>query len=379
MMLAGRRYLHWVLVWSILVGLAFLIVGHQGALAQSAPPTGGTTQTFSPWASITPDQRQSAGQPGRTQPLVVLGDDPTFKVGEYMVYTAISDPNGMQIATWETHGPITLRSGERWKVTFYQNPFPNEIIMAREPVDLMQYQVPRPGRAMIYANNSDRAHWRSICVLPIGAGMTVGSHCFRGTDNIIYAPKAAGACDSIPGLWSWFVNGDVTFAAGGTLVQGPRTGRWTCNSATRQVTIVWSHGYTDELLLSPDGSRLTGRNNQQSSVAGQRKAGAPAVTAGGQTGAVSGNGNVNGAGSCDSIPGLWSWFTNGDVTFAAGGTLVQGPRTGRWTCNSASRQVTIVWSHGYTDELLLSPDGTRLTGRNNQQGSVAGQRKSGGG
>jgi hypothetical protein len=367
----------------MLAGLVLQFAGHQAALAQGAPPAGGAVQTFSRWASITPDQRQSAGQPGRTQPLVVIGDDPTFRVGQYMVYTAISDPNGMKVATWETHGPITLRSGERWKVTFYQNPYPNEIILAREPVDLMQYQVPRPGRAMIYASNTDRAHWRSICVLPVGAGMTVRSHCFGGTANVIYAPNAAGSnaggtCDSIPGLWSWFVNGDVTFAAGGTLVQGPRTGRWTCDSASRQVTIVWSHGYTDQLLLSPDGARLTGRNNQQSSVAGQRKAGAGAATGGTGSGPVSGNSNGNAAGTCGSIPGLWSWFVNGDVTFAAGGTLVQGPRTGRWTCNSANREVTIVWSHGYTDQLVLSPDGARLTGRNNQQSSVAGQRKAGG-
>jgi len=353
--------------------LALLALPHVGTLAASAQPAAAGSQTFSRWQSITPESGQSAGQPGRTQALVVLGDDPTFKAGQYMVYTAISDPNGMRISSWEPHGPITLDSGDKWKVTFVPNPYPHEILWAKNSVDLMQYQVPRPGRAMIYATNNDRAHWRSICVLPASAGMTVRSHCFGGTNNVIYAPNAARSCESIPGLWSWFVNGDVTFSAGGTLVQGPRTGRWTCNSANRQVTIVWSHGYTDDLVLSPDGMRLTGRNNQQGSVAGQRKTG---VDPGSVRAPVSGNERA--AGSCESIPGLWSWFVNGDVTFSAGGTLVQGPRTGRWTCNSANREVTIVWSHGYTDQLVLSSDGTRLTGRNNQQSSVAGQRKSGG-
>lgn len=82
------------------------------------------------------------------------------------------------------------------------------------------------------------------------------------------AVTAGNPCDMIPGLWSWFVNGDVTFRAGGTLVQGPRTGRWTC--AGTDVSIVWSHGFTDDLTISADGQEMSGRNQVGMGVAGQR-------------------------------------------------------------------------------------------------------------
>jgi hypothetical protein len=75
-------------------------------------------------------------------------------------------------------------------------------------------------------------------------------------------------CDSIPGVWSWFVNGDVTFSGDGTLVQGPLTGNWMCSEA--EVTITWSHGFIDELTISADGLRMTGRNQNQTEVSGQR-------------------------------------------------------------------------------------------------------------
>ena len=42
---------------------------------------------------------------------------------------------------------------------------------------------------MIYARNTDRRHWRAICVLPAGSGMTVLEHCFGGTNKIIYIPS----------------------------------------------------------------------------------------------------------------------------------------------------------------------------------------------
>lgn len=78
---------------------------------------------------------------------------------------------------------------------------------------------------------------------------------------------------------------------------------------------------------------------------------------------------------CSKIPGTWSWFVNGDVTFREDGTLVQGPLTGRWTCSNQDRRVSIVWSHGFTDSMVLSEDGTSLTGKNNTGNTVTGRRK----
>jgi hypothetical protein len=80
----------------------------------------------------------------------------------------------------------------------------------------------------------------------------------------------AAACESIPGLWAWFVNGDATIQRGGTVTQGNLTGRWTCNESG-DITIVWSHGYTDRLALSADGQRLTGTNNRNEAVTAERK------------------------------------------------------------------------------------------------------------
>jgi hypothetical protein len=78
-------------------------------------------------------------------------------------------------------------------------------------------------------------------------------------------------CERIAGVWAWFVNGDVTFRDDGTLVQGSLTGRWTCADSDGEVTIEWSHGYTDRVKLSDDGKRLTGTNNQGATISGVRK------------------------------------------------------------------------------------------------------------
>ena len=60
---------------------------------------------------------------------------------------------------------------------------------------------------------------------------------------------AADPCANIPGLWPWFVNGDVTFNSNGTLVQGALTGKWVCTDG--HVIIHWSHNYVDNLFAIP--------------------------------------------------------------------------------------------------------------------------------
>ena len=67
---------------------------------------------------------------------------------------------------------------------------------------------------------------------------------------------APTGCNAIPGVWAWFVNGDVTFTGDGRFSQGPRSGTWTCSG--RNVRLVWSHGFIDDVVLSPDGRRLSG-------------------------------------------------------------------------------------------------------------------------
>jgi hypothetical protein len=80
------------------------------------------------------------------------------------------------------------------------------------------------------------------------------------------------------------------------------------------------------------------------------------------------------ASSCARLVGVWSWYTGGDVTFKSGGTFVQPEKslTGTWTCKND--YVVMLWSHGYTDRVTLSRDGTHLEGTNGFN-AVSGDRK----
>jgi len=71
-------------------------------------------------------------------------------------------------------------------------------------------------------------------------------------------------------------------------------------------------------------------------------------------------GRSSGGSGCSAIPGVWSWFVNGDVTFSPDGTQQQGAYSGTWNCSGS--QVHLSWNHGYEDEMTLSADGTQLSG-----------------
>ena len=87
------------------------------------------------------------------------------------------------------------------------------------------------------------------------------------------APQAGrrGSCAKLPGVWEWFMNGDVRIKPDGTASQ-PSTafaGTWTCSNG--QVVIRWNQfGLTDTLKLSSDGNHLTGSNGI-SAVWGNRR------------------------------------------------------------------------------------------------------------
>ena len=65
---------------------------------------------------------------------------------------------------------------------------------------------------------------------------------------------------------------------------------------------------------------------------------------------------------CSRMPGSWSWFNGVTVVIRPDGTASDGPHTAKWSC--ASGAVVMRWSHGYTDRLSLSQDGTHLQGTN---------------
>ncbi len=79
---------------------------------------------------------------------------------------------------------------------------------------------------------------------------------------------AASRCGRAAGTWAWFNGRTVTIGAGGTASSGSLTASWSCIGG--QLVIMWSHGYTDRLTLSPDGNRLSGTNGIIA-VSGKRK------------------------------------------------------------------------------------------------------------
>jgi uncharacterized caspase-like protein len=76
-------------------------------------------------------------------------------------------------------------------------------------------------------------------------------------------------CRKVAGVWSWFIGGDAIFKEGGTVSNSFVTGTWTCRD--QNVVIEWSHGFTDRLIISADGTRMNGRNQVGSAVSGTRK------------------------------------------------------------------------------------------------------------
>ncbi len=153
--------------------------------------TGGPETTYSKWTSITPDQRQFAGQPGRTNPVRVLEYNTNrevqfFNVGQYRLYVAQSDPNGRRISRWSSRGTINIQRGDKWQATLLAEP--DLLRMERNPATLLRYSIPTGNHGMIYARNEDITHWRSICVLPVNTAMRVNPDCFGGSRNVIYVP-----------------------------------------------------------------------------------------------------------------------------------------------------------------------------------------------
>jgi hypothetical protein len=62
------------------------------------------------------------------------------------------------------------------------------------------------------------------------------------------------------------------------------------------------------------------------------------------------------------MPGSWAWFSGLTTTIRADGTATAGPFSAVWTCKDDN--VVMHWSHGYTDQLKLSRNGTHLEGTN---------------
>jgi hypothetical protein len=71
-----------------------------------------------------------------------------------------------------------------------------------------------------------------------------------------------------------------------------------------------------------------------------------------------------------TIVGKWNWSFDQIVEFKADGAGVDNSgHPAKWTClDKRMRKFQAIWSHGFDDLLLLSPDGTTLTGASYKRG-----------
>jgi hypothetical protein len=143
--------------------------------------------------------------------------------------------------------------------------------------------------------------------------VTFGFFLVAGLAGLAFQPHAqAASCDAMVGAWAWFTGGVATIAPEGTLEYANpdgsilNAGTWECTDAAQgRATLRWRlGGYVNQVVLSPDGQRLSSTDVTQWYVTATRVQQPPAQTA-----------------SCDVLVGRWAWFTGGVATMHANGTM----------------------------------------------------------
>jgi len=79
---------------------------------------------------------------------------------------------------------------------------------------------------------------------------------------------------------------------------------------------------------------------------------------------------------CEAIVGKWAWFAGGEVIVASDGTFrQQSGANGTWTCTDPSKGiVTLKWSTGFVNTMLISRDGRGLSSADRSQAFVSARR-----
>ncbi|SMF41616.1 hypothetical protein SAMN06265365_11335 [Tistlia consotensis] len=110
-------------------------------------------------------------------------------------------------------------------------------------------------------------------------GRRAGAGCLAAVTLLCLAAGSARAagCEEVLGAWKWFTGSTVTFLAGGRIA-GSAVNVWRCADPSGPVIVVdWTNGkWIDTLTLSPDGRRLSGRNQIGNSVTAERVGPPPA-------------------------------------------------------------------------------------------------------
>lgn len=90
----------------------------------------------------------------------------------------------------------------------------------------------------------------------------------------------AASCEAILGKWGWFIGGEVTVNRDGTFTQqSGNVGTWVCNDGAQgRFTFRWRDGgFTNSLLLTPDGQGLSSTDMSQWYVTARRTGSAPGL------------------------------------------------------------------------------------------------------
>ncbi len=173
----------------------------------------------------------------------------------------------------------------------------------------------------------------------------------------------------IAGKWKWVEGQELEVFANGTSktwLNGNQinSGTWVCtDKGERRYTFRLDQGgWVDEIVLSSDYSKLTGKNQQGLSLSGYR---------------------ISPLNVFDSkaIAGRWKWVEGQELEVFANGTSktwLNGNQinSGTWTCtNKGERRYTFRLDQGgWVDEIVLSSDYNKLTGKNQQGLTLSGYR-----
>ena len=146
--------------------------------------------------------------------------------------------------------------------------------------------------------------------------------------------------DPIVGCWQWSlpVPGPVVIRSNGTITAaGTVNGHWS-NIGGRKYRFNWPDPVVDDIFVTSDGQRMSGKNQYGYPTSAVRLA------------------------SAGGFAGTWRWYNNVVVTAAPDGTLSAGPMTAHWQVkNRAANEFSITWP-APVDSVTLT--GTSLAGAN---------------
>jgi hypothetical protein len=219
----------------------------------------GTLPGACQWDSFTPDQRAFAAQPGGTFPL-----SHEFPEGSYLVHVGPTGKWGTDTppATWNTYGPYYLRAGHKYRALIESG----GLRWDEDTGDLNAYDVPSIGFANVYARNNVLGDiFYAICLTPV-AGKSAST-------------SPIGTWD-----WSWGTSKHVTLdiKTDGTWEQYDDSGSWNRGQWEQQGNSIVLSAETcgrgcegeasvDTVILSEDGQKMTGTNNNGNPLTGLKK------------------------------------------------------------------------------------------------------------